>query len=269
MINRSLHFLSMRHRASLILFLGWCVSRFLFSLVRIFSLGCWTFLPGFLLALSYPFLISLYLFRGNQTAYLIYFLNGVIADSIFFWVIRPGTGSAFAPTDGWDAVLWLASMTTLTLALLLHYLSSSSRRKSCVFPEYPGRTHAMIAVTAMILFTLILRIVHLVTMDMPNEGRSLMIAGCEIHHAVTGSVALLLLGILITNHVIRSSKIIFLFLGILSASLLDESFYMQLTEPTDAMYNGFASWLGAIVGMVSYTIFHVFLSRRRRSYDNE
>ena len=77
-----------------------------------------------------------------------------------------------------------------------------------------------------------------------------MVAGFEIHHAVTGAI---LLGLVLVGWITRAwprNRIAACIAGIGSGAVLDQSIYMSLVAVTDAAYDSSLSWAGMVIGAV-------------------
>ena len=82
----------------------------------------------------------------------------------------------------------------------------------------------------------IYRITHYLFINIPNEERSLFICGTEVHHAITGTILLLLT---FFYHYIRGafSSIYLFFIVLFSTSFIDQVYFIQLADVSDELYN--------------------------------
>jgi hypothetical protein len=159
----------------------------------------------------------------------------------------------------------IGSVVTLLLVLSLYALF---RAISFDFLSYSHRKVIInkLLVTALpILTIIILRVTFLITKEIPNEERSIIVHGVEIHHAVTGTILMLLMNIAATRMRQPPGIMFNALLGIIAGLVLDQVMYLPLIEVTDSAYNGIMSWIGAIAGVILFACAGIAF-RHSRSY---
>ena len=140
------------------------------------------------------------------------------------------------------------------------YVSSYLQAKKKIM-EFPIKLWSIIAVS----LVLIMRLVNILTRDIPNEGRSLMVAGMEVHHFILGFFIIILSQMLLylklskTNYIIFSSILV---AGI--AMISDQLSYVVMYPLSDDAYFTFFSYIGAFIG-TSWFIFRIYFMGNRLS----
>jgi hypothetical protein len=104
---------------------------------------------------------------------------------------------------------------------------------------------------AAVLLILAFRVLNIITRhSIPNEERSLMIAGTEVHHLITGFFfASLILAVLSSPHISERIRPLFGgFLVLCLAMIADQITYVMIYPLTDEAFFGITSTAGAIIG---------------------
>lgn len=241
---------------------GWLFSRFVLSFLRMIEISGLVLLPGFLLALFCTFHLSRALFVPTSSAFVTHFTNGVLTDSFFFWVVRPGSGAAVEVSGPWDPKVFAGSAAAFATATVLLFLATIAGRRIKAAFRRPGRLHALLAAACPICIIPVFRVAGSLLRHLPNEERSLFIAGCEVHHAYEGVIAIMVLGILMRTRCVANRLPVVLACGVASAFILDQIPYVLLEDASDASYFGAASLTGAVVGAAAYAAYVVYLGRR-------
>jgi hypothetical protein len=247
--------------AILYICLGWLLSRIILSFVRLSDLGTFVLLPGFLLAIVYLFVVTDRLVTGRGNLMSICFLSGVVADSILYWVLRPGMGSAFTTAGPWDSLVVKGSVACLIIFSGLSFIVYPLGK---TLSKYDKPISGKMVIAALFLFVLVIvayRLAYAFTKHLPNDARSIFIMGCEIHHANWGILAFLIMGMLLVSRPAGTSRILFLVSAVFAAFFFDQISYIQLQDVTDEAYGGAISLFGSIAGGIMYAAFVVLRQR--------
>ncbi|MCG8054897.1 MAG: hypothetical protein JAY94_04360 [Candidatus Thiodiazotropha endolucinida] len=228
---------------------GWLFSRLFLSGIRGVDFLEFVVLPGFIIAHSLVWLlISAHQpsSKTNQSVnfYLTFFIFGVIADSLVWWIIRPGTFSELEAVNPWHESVWFGSMISLLLCLSAVFIFSP--RLTSV--DRSTRPSILLMIMGYLCTVIIYRISYYVTLDLPNEERSIFILGSEIHHAIFGFIGLILLKLWSHSSFPPQLPVLSLLMGICFGFILDQTSYLMLQEVTDEAYGQTISWLGLILG---------------------
>lgn len=139
-------------------------------------------------------------------------------------------------------------------------------RKTCQKYGKKSLPWSILWSTLAIALVAIFRILNIIFRDVPNEERSFMIGGIEIHHFVTG---LLFMGLsfAVLYNFKRSKAVTTVFSGVLViclAMIADQISYILIFPLSDDAFFSLFSLLGAIISM-SWLIFRInFFSLKGR-----
>jgi hypothetical protein len=233
------------------LFTGWLVARILFTFLRAVTVGPIFLQPGFVVVVVCAATLPVLVRTDRRTDVGAAFIVGVLADSWIYWVLRAGTGGPFETRSAWDLPVLQGSFVGLViagLALTLFAIVARLRAPTRVGAiDHVGWLLWGLAGMATIAA---FRIAHSTSRHLPNEERSLMIAGYEIHHAVTGAI---LLGLIAAGWAVGGlprNRITAVVAGAGAGAVVDQSIYMSLIEVTDQAYDSVLSWCGLFGGAV-------------------
>ncbi|MES9831922.1 MAG: hypothetical protein ABW139_06725 [Candidatus Thiodiazotropha sp. DIVDIV] len=257
-----------RIHAMTLLVVGWLFSRLFLSGIRGAEVLEFVILPGFIIAHSLVWLMIIahqQSSRSNQLVnfYLTFFIFGVIADSIVWWIIRPGTFSELAAINPWHESVWFGSMVSLLLCLLAVFIFSP--RLSSV--DRGTRPSILLLIVGYLCTVIIYRISYYITLDLPNEDRSIFILGSEIHHVIFGFIGLIILKLWSHSSFPPRLPVISLLMGLCFGFVLDQSSYLMLKEVTDEAYGQTISWVGLFFGTM-LLIGILTLNKTNRSYSS-
>ena len=252
-----------RHAWSAVL-AGWLISRFVLSLPRMIHVGSVVVAAGFLAALYAAVRLPSLLFTEADDRIAVHVLNGIIADSVFYWIVRPGMGAPLGVTGPWDPVVFAGSGAGLVVMLAATSLAGLCGARIRAATRAPTRWHALLAGAGVVGAIVVFRVSNVMLRDLPNEDRSLFIAGCEVHHAVTGALLVALLGMLLATRCLPNALPVALACGVASGFVLDQTTYLMLRNVSDEAYFGAASLAGACAAAIVYVIALVYLWRSRR-----
>jgi len=175
-------------------------------------------------------------------------------DSLVFWLARPGSGARLELVGPWDGRLWLFS--AVALMVTAAFMSAARYAGSRVGPRrrragYP--LDAALLITGATVATAAFRISNLLMQHLPNEQRSLFIAGYEVHHAFSGTLALVVLQILLLTRCLPLNAMVYLATGIVAGFILDQALYIPQANCTDEAYFGAVSLSGAVLSLIIYS----------------
>lgn len=228
---------------------GWLISRVLFSPLRWIEIEPLTVLPGFLVLVIGLVGQAQGLNRGIFRLRSTYLVLGIVLDSWAWWVLRPGTGAAVGITGPWDVHVVSLSTVSLLAGLgvvaTLGFIGGSRGPRGRWFPN--GTERAAVWVGALGAIGAY-RASFFLMGDLPNEERSMVVAGCEIHHALLGTAVLVTVQLMLASRLVRPGRIVMLVYGIAAGTILDQLTYLMLTNCSDEAYGGSLSWSGAIAG---------------------
>ena len=236
---------------------GWLFSRFVLTLFRFTLIDDYVFLPGLAAAILMVGIMIRCLIGLQCPAATIYFIAGIVVDSVFFWTLRSGNSQAFVD------IRWAPRMFLLSFCGLVPYIAIIAALKS---PLAAGKTtfakanliNTVLICSAMGITILLFRVIYLLTSHIPNDERSMMIAGVEIHHAVLGALVICLLAVLMAKRKTHIGTTFCIFFGSASGFILDQVSYLPILDLTDAAYNSRISWLGAATGAAAYVAYVMY-----------
>jgi len=234
----------------LYIIIGWLISRIVLSLFRGITIGPIFLLPGFFILLIFLFLFWKLVYTETSPSYITFVILGIVADSFLYWIVREGTGAPLDIENPWDIRLVYGSIISVSVVLVGLLLSSRFCFKTIDRISESNRKYFWIIPIVAVITTAIFRISFLTMQDLPNEERSLIIAGFEIHHAFIGIAILVFLSIFIASRCIRNVLMIAFIYGVSAGFILDQCSYLSLAEVSDVAYNDSISWIGAIAGNV-------------------
>jgi len=123
----------------------------------------------------------------------------------------------------------------------------------------------MIALGTMIAVVIVFRLHHklMVTAGVPNEDRSMLVNGYEIHHIASGSVVLLLLGLAAQVAPRMAASTVFAAaVGGGIGMVGDQVVYYSLLEVSDASYGSTFSLVGSLTFVLIYAVLICVLHSR-------
>ncbi len=229
---------------------GWLVSRLLLSPLRSIEIEPFVLMPGFAIVLLGLAQQTVALNRGIVALRPSYLLIGVILDAWAWWALRPGTGAAIVVTGPWDMPVVVLSAVSLALGLVAMLTLGIGGGPQVVRQRWFPGLGARLAVAAGCLGSVVVYRISFITMaDLPNEERSLMVAGCEIHHGYLGAGLLVAVLALLATRRVRPGWMVMLVFGLAAGSILDQLSYLMLSECSDEAYGSLISEAGAIAGV--------------------
>lgn len=228
---------------------GWMVSRLLLSPLRGIVISEFILLPGFVVAVFGVLGFVFHLRKGTLAYRPVFLLAGITLDSLTYWLLRVGAEAPVEVESPWHPVVVAGSLTGLMLILAAVWAArrvgaTMASRERC----HPGSSHLAMMTAAFLITVIAFRASNVVLQDVPNDIRSLMIAGVEVHHAYQGLLGLTLLQVLIACRVIPIGRSVFVLVGVGAAFVLDQLLYVPLRHCSDAAYFGHVSWGGALLG---------------------
>ena len=242
----------------LILLAGWLFSHLILSLFRPYSIGPIVILPGFVVLFYNITLLLRNVYNSRLYEKQILFCSGIISDSLLYWSLRVDGNYQLKLMDLWVHEICFSSLLTL-ICMCLFIVVVSRLKKTEKVVRFSGITHTTCLAFIPLLIIIIFRLSYLLTIEIPNTERSFFIGSTEIHHAFIGTVLILICNcIAITN--IYQKNLLFVFSLSLSIGLIvDQSLYIPQRYMSDSGYNNIISWIGAVVGGFSFTIFVIIL----------
>ena len=216
---KSKHRILLNHNYSFLL-LGWLTSRIIFSFFRNLEISQFVILPGFII--GYLFLLKCFNdIKNKKMKYdLSYFMIGILTDSILYWIIRPGTNSAVYVSGPWNRIVVFGSLLSLAIIISFIFLCRKIGEKRHVYWNQIKRINIWLTIIGAIGSIVFYRVIYLLTIEIPNEERSLIILGSEIHHSILGIILLIIINILIITNCISNNLFIFLLYGIASGFII-------------------------------------------------
>ncbi len=236
---------------------GWCISRLLFSTVRGMELGPFILLPAAILLMVALLKQSHSLAQSKLSVASVFIGAGMLADACYYWLVRPGSFAASELTSPWEARAWWGSLVGLA-AILVFVFALLGITKARPFRR--ANLHevrwweAALAFVACLGTVLAYRITNILLRDVPNEDRSLMIGGIEVHHFHHGIVLWVLLHLAIATRTLKLTPIVFLLDGVFAGAVLDQLSYILIRNCTDDAYFGNISNWGAVLGVGLYAL---------------
>ena len=113
-----------------------------------------------------------------------------------------------------------------------------------------------------VLIVLVMRLGNISTMNIPNEDRSLMISGIEVHHFISGMFIVMLSQIALYHIQFKNGKKYFIaflnFLVIGLAMIADQLTYIVLYPLTDDAYFTMLSLVGPFIG-TSWIVTRIYI----------
>jgi glycerophosphoryl diester phosphodiesterase len=218
------------------------------------AMGDWYLHPGLLIPPLYLVSVTFSVLLPGSEGRHFWFATGALCVVAPHLTTRPGMGVVelefFDPAN--IQVTALVGGTLVATGLLLKGLSR--RRAEPKLPQLVPNFLPLAWVMAL-LFYLAFRVSHQFSLDIPNEERSLMIRGVEVHHLNLGLIALVLAGFLRTWGMRGGLRWLGLLMyGVGAALYLDESVYICLAEVTDAAYAGTFSTGGGILAIALWIL---------------
>lgn len=234
-----------------LLLAGWAFSRFILSPFRDIEIGDFVLEPGVFAATIMPFFL-LQECRGHTGARTINMvLSGIIADTLLYGLMREGNDISAAVAAPFDPVIWAGSIGLLLMFMAIFVTFGTGNHAQ---GDNNTRLSPFTLIISCIATVVFFRVIYLLTIDVPNEGRSLIIAGVEVHHFAIG--AFLLVGLVISRLWTRTLSPFWRHVlpGVAVGMILDQTVYMSLLEISDLSYNSPASWWGAVVLTAAFCI---------------
>lgn len=242
---------------------GWLLSRLLFSMLRTVTIGPFVVLPVFLLAVLWLFSISARLIRGYPGGWLTWIMLGICADGLLYWVLRQGS-QTILPIGPWDPPAFTVSFGAAAALALLALLSHLLGRLRGVRARRVTWGHVAVLAGVFVLGVVAYRVGFELTRHIPNEERSILLFGYEIHHAYSGALVLAVIAMLYEDRCIANGYVVLAITGAAAASVLDQASYTFLRNVSDSAYAGVVSWTGAIVAGLAYLAYITWVRLRAR-----
>lgn len=194
---------------------------------------------------------------------LFWWLLGIICDQAVFLVVAQRGLTFFSPPSLIGSVV-LGALLLLSLRALTERRTAKTSTTP-VSPEIGQRTRYVI-IAGVFATIALLHIVHLVSVHagIPNEDRSLMVFGFEVHHINLG-VLLVWGAALLRGGCLRSHAPTWLTMAILTVGLglvADQLTFYALRDLVDSAYQGEMSLLGAMLGIVLIAVMLPHAQRR-------
>lgn len=226
--------------------LCWILARLAFPPVRDLEFGPFLFLPCLMLSIGGAFTQTLRSAAGVGDARILAATIAFVAEGLGFWVSRPGSGAKLIVTAQSQEAFFRATFGLVLglFALLPLILPSIQPTSGQTRLRSPGRWVAA-GTVAMILFY---RISNELLRGIPNEDRSLFVAGVEIHHYHQGLLVWILALTLASNPTLSRWTITWLLTGVGAGMVLDQATYAFIANCSDDAYFGLISYSGAIIG---------------------
>jgi hypothetical protein len=180
------------------------------------------------------------------------FLTGVISSSLLQMTLIADGMSHSVPFFVMARRAMLGFLPALALGTMAFVSLHHNRKQKAAVPS---KGNSITAISALILTVFSLRGFHyiLLAYAVSNSERSLMLAGVEIHHIVTGMIASYCLWLIAQRYPrVMTANLYALFIGITLGLVADQVLYFALSEVTDAAYAGKASTLGAVFFPILY-----------------
>lgn len=152
--------------------------------------------------------------------------------------------------SGYPSTILVSSLAGLIAALLIALLRSDPHGRHSSPAGLVLSKPGLWSVAAVLLI-LAFRLLNIITRhSIPNEERSLMIAGTEVHHLITGFFfAAMILAVLCSPHISkRIRSLLGGFLVLYLAMIADQLTYVTIYPLTDQAFFGITSTAGAIIG---------------------
>ncbi len=243
---------SLGRRFGLIL-LGWLVSRLVLAWFPPVQAAGLFIHPS---ALAFPALVvaSFAVVYGRRGDHATFWLSlGWTADVLVWLCVRPGTG--WKEFGFWDAPVLIGSGIGLAAVLVATGLAALVGRREHRTPALLPLSLPLVSLTAVVV-TVFTRIPYYTMADVPNEERSLMILGVEIHHINPGGLLLIVVALWATTRLrpLGLRTLMAVVFGVGMSFVLDESVYYALDQVSDEAYGGVASYVGAVGGWLLLTV---------------
>jgi hypothetical protein len=247
-----------------LLLVGWLGSRVLLGPLAVVRVGPFLLLPAFLVAVLWVLDLPRRLEDVRPGAGSFWVGAGVVADSVFFWVARSGTGSPVAAASAWDTVVLAGSVGCLLSVVVLWALIRGIGSLTGAASSRPALLHRLACGVGALGAVAMCRALYHLNYQVPNEQRSLFVAGNEIHHAYSGLAGLVVLGALLDTGCIGRGVVVHAFAGVLCGMVLDQALYVPQVELSDVAYGNGWSWVGAIAGCSAFIVQLVYRHQRVR-----
>ena len=123
---------------------------------------------------------------------------------------------------------------------------------------------AIIYSMSALFIVIFFRLSNILLRNVPNEERSLMIAGIEVHHIISGLLLLSIATCMVLNFPSKS-RIVFIFSALGLAMIGDQISYFMIYPLTDAAFFTPFSFMGAILatGWLIYRLNYAALRERK------
>ena len=228
--------------------LGWFLSRFVLSHANgIQVLGLYL-LPGFVMLLYLVFGVFACSVKLHSPLLSHRLALGIVADSAFYWIVRPGAQESPTAAGYWDGAVWAGSGAGLAAVVLVSVLCTWGRGRRPITDSPQAVSSGMVAVALLsTLFTVLaFRIAHVLLRHLPNEARSTIVAGFEMHHAYFGCALFVALFFSLPVRSGLARLAYFVAYGLSSGMILDQATYVMLPDVSDLGYDGLVSRVGAV-----------------------
>lgn len=240
------------------LLLGWLISNIFFAVFRGIEFLNIVFMPGYLIMLFFCFYYWRKLIFGyKRNIFIELIIVGSIIDSIPYWLLREGTGSAVGVND-----LGFFKYNAIKILFLLPYVLIMLSKKKF----YSKKTSTLDVKLFFLVFLVSIpigffRISNFFLSSLENEERSFFLFGIEIHHIITGVVLLLFFYFLEYKRVFPLSNFTAYILIILYGIIFDQASYMILRKVTDEAYLGVFSLIGAVLFVTIFSVYNLLLNK--------
>lgn len=188
---------------------------------------------------------------------------GVVGDELVFLAIRVDGVEYWSPTS----LAGSAAIATLALGVVAGLSLAGDEDR----PDVPGRRLAALSSLAVAAGYVGYRVsqVYLRRAGVPNEDRSLILAGHEIHHATTGSLLLVVAALALASRRLgtRAHRAAALGFAVGAGFVADEYPYLFYPVMTDELYFEPLSMVGGFVTTGTIIVFLLFNYRISRQED--
>ncbi|XOV87582.1 MAG: hypothetical protein ACFHX7_21945 [Pseudomonadota bacterium] len=188
------------------------------------------------------------------------FTLGVMADAWFYWLVRKGNEISAQTLSGTDPKVWISSVTSLAVVLLV--MAAIRPRKIAFSPQKLDWTLSAAFLAGYLTLVLAFRFSYWITFEIPNEDRSLIVAGVEVHHLIFGVFLLGLATVLARYSLYFGTHFGGFCAGAAIGTITDQLGYLLQYEVSDLSYNSPFSWSVPIFYLL-YFVF-VFMQRKDR-----
>lgn len=186
-------------------------------------------------------------FLGKKTVWLWFFLASSF-DQIVYLVIKIDPTLGFYSLYSYIGSIIFVILSAVLFVLISIYSNSTTGIKKEESTSFRQKLIYIVTILIVIGVSRLLQVIYL-NMGIPNEERSLMIMGYEVHHINHGLILIYISSHILyffssNNKIIKNISLLMLVLGI--ALINDQISYYALKEISDEAYLSFVSFIGAV-----------------------